>query len=99
MRLLCVLALDRFGDFVGDGVVAPVRETAASFERVFARLTDEKVFDIGEATLTLLKHEKAWEVRHSGLIGLKYVFASIPQGEQIKMDMLAQKLLPSKLPD
>ena len=28
VRLLCVLALDRFGDFVGDGVVAPVRETA-----------------------------------------------------------------------
>jgi TATA-binding protein-associated factor len=32
------------------------------------------------------------------LIGLKYVFASIPQGEQVKMDMLAQKLLPSALP-
>ena len=29
MRLLCVLALDRFGDFVSDQVVAPVRETCA----------------------------------------------------------------------
>ena len=48
--------------------------------------------------MTLLKYEKAWEVRHSGLIGLKYVFASIPQGERVKMDMLVQKLLPSALP-
>ncbi len=29
MHLLCVLALDRFGDFISDQVVAPVRETAA----------------------------------------------------------------------
>ena len=29
VRLLCVLSLDRFGDYVGDGVVAPVRETGA----------------------------------------------------------------------
>ncbi|XP_077552416.1 TATA-binding protein-associated factor 172-like isoform X1 [Haemaphysalis longicornis] len=29
LRLLCVLALDKFGDFVSDQVVAPVRETCA----------------------------------------------------------------------
>ncbi|KAG7175040.1 TATA-binding protein-associated factor 172-like [Homarus americanus] len=29
VRLMCVLALDRFGDFVSDQVVAPVRETCA----------------------------------------------------------------------
>lgn len=29
VRLVCVLALDRFGDFVSDQVVAPVRETCA----------------------------------------------------------------------
>ena len=29
LRLVCTLALDRFGDFVADQVVAPVRETAA----------------------------------------------------------------------
>ena len=99
VRLLCVLALDRFGDFVGDGVVAPVRETAAQALGMSLRdLPTHKVFDIGEATLTLLRHEKAWEVRHSGLIGLKYVFASIPQNETLKMEMLAKKLLPSALP-
>ena len=45
VRLLCVLALDRFGDFVGDGVVAPVRETAAqALGASFARFTDAKSF-------------------------------------------------------
>jgi TATA-binding protein-associated factor len=29
LRIVCVLALDRFGDFVSDQVVAPVRETCA----------------------------------------------------------------------
>lgn len=29
LRLVCVLTLDRFGDFVFDQVVAPVRETCA----------------------------------------------------------------------
>ena len=29
IRCLCVLALDRFKDFVGDAVVVPVRETVA----------------------------------------------------------------------
>lgn len=29
LRLLCVLGLDRFGDFVTDQVTAPVRETCA----------------------------------------------------------------------
>lgn len=29
LRLVCVLALDRFGDFVSDQVTAPVRETCA----------------------------------------------------------------------
>lgn len=29
LRLLCVLSLDRFGDFISDQVIAPVRETCA----------------------------------------------------------------------
>lgn len=39
-RLLCVLALDRFGDFVGDGVVAPVRETASMAIAAAAKAMD-----------------------------------------------------------
>lgn len=35
LRLLCVLALDRFGDFISDQVVAPVRETCAQCLGIF----------------------------------------------------------------
>lgn len=34
LRLLCVLALDRFGDFISDQVVAPVRETCAQVNKL-----------------------------------------------------------------
>lgn len=40
IRLLCVLALDRFGDFVSDAVVAPVRETCAQCLCAVLRLMD-----------------------------------------------------------
>lgn len=35
LRLLCVLALDHFGDFLGDQVIAPVRETCAQALGIF----------------------------------------------------------------
>ncbi|KAI8588783.1 SNF2 family N-terminal domain-containing protein [Geranomyces variabilis] len=45
IRLLCVLALDRFGDYGSDQAVAPVRETAAQSLGV--------VMQLGEADLCL----------------------------------------------
>lgn len=72
LRLLCVLALDRFGDFVSDQVVAPVRETCAQvLGTVFKEMPNEMV----KKTIdTLQKFIKAsdWEVRHGGILGLKY---------------------------
>ena len=60
-RLVCVLAMDRFGDFVGDAVVAPVRETAAmamaAASRLIARLDlvdDSDVARVGEEDAGLL---------------------------------------------
>ncbi|XP_001359276.3 TATA-binding protein-associated factor 172 [Drosophila pseudoobscura] len=75
LRLLCVLSLDRFGDFVSDQVVAPVRETCA---QVLGTLVKEieasKVQRIVNILLQLIQHKNEWEVRHGGLLGLKYVF-------------------------
>lgn len=72
LRLLCVLALDRFGDFVSDQVVAPVRETCA---QVLGTVLKEMPNDLVHKTIdTLQKFIKAsdWEVRHGGVLGLKY---------------------------
>ncbi|XP_011210299.2 TATA-binding protein-associated factor 172 [Bactrocera dorsalis] len=74
LRLLCVLCLDRFGDFVSDQVVAPVRETCAQVLGTIVKdMHAEQVHQIVQLLMKLLK-QKEWEVRHGGLLGLKYVF-------------------------
>jgi TATA-binding protein-associated factor len=81
-RLLSVLMLDRFGDFVSDTVVAPIREsigqtlgallshvtedTAISAYRVLRKM----IFESKNSTLT-----PSWEVSHGGMIGLRYLVA------------------------
>ncbi|XP_058823909.1 TATA-binding protein-associated factor 172 [Topomyia yanbarensis] len=73
LRLLCVLALDRFGDFVSDQVVAPVRETCAQvLGTVLKQLPLDKVHKTVNILLTFIK-QKDWEVRHGGLLGIKYM--------------------------
>lgn len=74
LRLMYVLALDRFGDFVSDQVVAPVRETAAQvLGTIQISIPDSKVEQTVKTLITFLKQEE-WEVRHAGLLGLKYIF-------------------------
>ncbi|KAG5831429.1 hypothetical protein ANANG_G00303630 [Anguilla anguilla] len=90
IRLLCVFALDRFGDFVSDEVVAPVRETCAQTLGVALRhMTDSGVAMTVDILLKLLTEDQ-WEVRHGGLLGIKYVLA-------VRQDLIAA-LLPRVLP-
>ncbi|XP_069467480.1 TATA-binding protein-associated factor 172 isoform X2 [Ambystoma mexicanum] len=90
IRLLCVFALDRFGDFVSDEVVAPVRETCAQTLGVVLKYMNETgVHKTVEILLKLLSQEQ-WEVRHGGLLGIKYALA-------IRQDVI-QTLLPKVLP-
>ncbi|KAI9209494.1 uncharacterized protein BJ171DRAFT_487176 [Polychytrium aggregatum] len=97
-RLLCVLALDRFADFISDQIVTPVRETCAQTLGALLRWCDNetclKVLNQGllkliEGSTNLADVDTAsatdrpkgsrgggrWEVRHAGLIGLKYWMA------------------------
>ncbi|KAJ2852119.1 TATA-binding protein-associated factor mot1 [Coemansia brasiliensis] len=79
VRLLCVFALDRFGDFVSDHVVAPVRETCAQALGVMSQfLEPSRMKELQGALLHLIERGEAggvWEVRHAGLAGLRYVVA------------------------
>lgn len=91
LRLLCVLALDRFGDFVSDQVVAPVRETCA---QVLGAVLKEMPIGKVENTVTILRQlikQKEWEVRHGGLLGIKYMLV-------VREDLL-QIFLPSLIND
>lgn len=87
LRLLSVLALDRFGDFLSDQVVAPVRETCAQVLGLTIKLlTTEGVNQVVSILLQLLQCQE-WEARHGGMLGLKYLLA-------IRKDMIGT-LLPT----
>ncbi|CAB3368489.1 Hypothetical predicted protein [Cloeon dipterum] len=90
LRIVCILALDRFGDFVSDQVVAPVRETCAQTLGVTVCLmTSEAVQKLVRTLVTLLTRQE-WEARHGSLLGLKYIVA-VKGGED-------PSLLPLSLP-
>ncbi|XP_041865492.1 TATA-binding protein-associated factor 172 [Melanotaenia boesemani] len=90
IRLLCVFALDRFGDFVSDEVVAPVRETCAQTLGVALRHMNNTGVSMTVDVLLKLLKEDQWEVRHGGLLGIKYALA-------VRQDLIAV-LLPRVLP-
>ncbi|KAF9453249.1 SNF2 superfamily chromatin remodeling protein [Macrolepiota fuliginosa MF-IS2] len=101
-KFLCVFVLDRFGDFVSDQVVAPVRETVSqtmaslmlhmprrSLLHVHQILLQMILQDVVSASngksegkkLSVVKSTRdgernhVWEVRHAGLLGIKYEVA------------------------
>jgi hypothetical protein len=77
-RCLCILAMDRFGDFANaDGVVvAPVREVAGQCISLLT-IQMKPPESIQNATLAvlhrLLQHTKDWEVRHGAMLAFKYM--------------------------
>ncbi|XP_057836707.2 TATA-binding protein-associated factor BTAF1 isoform X2 [Cryptomeria japonica] len=90
IRFLCVLSLDRFGDYVADQVVAPVRETCAqALGAVLKHMHPSMVYGTLN-TLLQMQHRQEWEVRHGSLLGIKYLVA-------IRQEML-QELLSGVLP-
>ena len=110
MRAVCVLALDRFADYVSDQVlhtsctwqhrgiacawaapahvnthstiaaqaVAPVRETAAQALGAAVQPLGIESLRVLLSQLQTLACSVQWEVRHSGLLALKYVIAARP---------------------
>ncbi|KAK2711660.1 hypothetical protein QYM36_012696 [Artemia franciscana] len=76
VKLVCVLALDRFGDYIGDQVIAPIRETAAQvIGTVSTLLTPNRVNLLCGLLIRLLDHSQ-WDTRHGGITGMKYILAA-----------------------
>lgn len=85
VRLLILFSLDRFGDYVSDTVVAPVRENAAqTLAALLIHLPEPIVLQAFQALKTLALHKPedlgletpVWEVKHAGMSGLRY-FVSV----------------------
>ncbi|CAI4228285.1 unnamed protein product [Auanema sp. JU1783] len=79
LRLLQVLVLDQFNDFVsGRSATAPVRETCAqALGHLLHKCDEERKSCILRHVQTMLetKGEKMWHCRQSSLLVLKYFFA------------------------
>ncbi|KAF8432415.1 SNF2 chromatin remodeling protein [Boletus edulis BED1] len=92
-KLLCVFILDRFGDFVSDQVVAPVRETVSqTLASLLLHMPLRSVGHVHSILLQMIRQDfplpskakvgkskddrnHVWEVRHAGLLGIKYEVA------------------------
>ena len=81
-RLLCVLMLDRFGDYVSDTVVAPVRESVGqTLGALLVHVPDRTAISIYRFLRRLIMQDDldlkqpVWQVCHGGMIGLKYLVA------------------------
>lgn len=74
-RVLCVLSLDRFGDFVSDQVVAPVREACAQVLGTILNLMEKSNVESVLKIVAQMMTQNEWEARHGGLLALKYMLA------------------------
>lgn len=74
---ICILGLDKFGDFLFDQVVAPVRENAAQLLGCCVSVMLEPYAHRVVTILLKMLENPSWEVRHGGIIGLKYSLNAI----------------------
>ncbi|KEF58727.1 uncharacterized protein A1O9_06653 [Exophiala aquamarina CBS 119918] len=91
-RLLCVLMLDRFGDYVSDTVVAPIRESVGqTLGALLTQLSDETAISTYAFLQKMIYQQDSgvpvpiWEVCHGGMIGLRYFVA-------VRKDLLLQNI-------
>ncbi|KAI5804374.1 hypothetical protein EDC01DRAFT_627231 [Geopyxis carbonaria] len=89
-RLCCIFMLDRFGDYVSDNVVAPIRETTSqTMGALLLHLSPRSVHSVYHTLYRLVMQQDLaldrpiWQVCHGGMLGLKYLSA-------VRTDMLTQ---------
>ncbi|XP_027098373.1 TATA-binding protein-associated factor BTAF1 isoform X1 [Coffea arabica] len=85
IRFLCVLSLDRFGDYVSDQVVAPVRETCAQALGAVLKYMHPSLVHETLNILLQMQRRPEWEIRHGSLLGIKYLVA-------VRQEMLSDLL-------
>jgi TATA-binding protein-associated factor len=82
LRCCCVFLLDRFGDYVSDQVVAPIRESVAQLlGAVVLPMPSSDVVNVFRLLRRLVLQTEfiecgaVWEICHGGMLGLKYLVA------------------------
>uniref|UniRef100_A0A914W6E8 Helicase ATP-binding domain-containing protein n=1 Tax=Plectus sambesii TaxID=2011161 RepID=A0A914W6E8_9BILA len=92
-RILQVLTLDRFNDFVGATAVAPVRETCAQTLSALVVACDVSGRSaLFNDVIQLLQRSDVWECRQSGLLVVKYVLPAFPDTTDIFLTFIVTLL-------
>lgn len=78
VRLCVLFVLDRFGDYVSDTVVAPVRESGAqTLAALLIHLNEETVLKVFDCLNSMVLQKdlipKCWEAKHGGILGVRYL--------------------------
>ena len=82
IKILIVIILDRFADYVGDEVIAPVRETCSQIIGIISsKLTLRQLEYLLRIVNSLIRNTESWEIRHSGILTLKYVIATLEKSD------------------
>lgn len=76
VRLCVLFVLDRFGDYVSDTVVAPVRESGAqTLAALLIHLNEETVLKVFDCLNSMVLQKdlvpKCWEAKHGGILGVR----------------------------
>ena len=81
-RYCCVMMLDRFGDYISDNVVAPIRETIGqALGTLLLHLSEDTINLVYRVLYRMVLQkdlglsQRIWEVCHGGMLGLKYLGA------------------------
>lgn len=89
-RLCAIFMLDRFGDYVSDTVIAPIRETVGqTLGALLRHLPATSVYSVHRILYRLVMQQDfgsekpAWAVCHGGMIGMRYLVA-------VRNDLLLQ---------
>ncbi|UPQ97309.1 SNF2 superfamily protein [Chloropicon primus] len=101
VRIVCVLALDRLGDFFSEKTTAPVKETSAQALGYLIRfLRGDKAQALGDL-FTQMMREKEWHIQHGGLLGFKYLLIGDPSMKNFSDEVveLFGKLISTKADD
>ena len=95
VRLLAIFAMDRFGDYVSDTVIVPIRENAAQVLAAVIRWVDDPTLELVFGALCQLIQQneikkQCWEAKHGGLLGLRYFVSIKPEFLLSNNDFLLQ---------
>ncbi|BFU21363.1 SNF2 family protein [Entamoeba histolytica HM-1:IMSS-B] len=98
LKLLSVISLDRFGDFISDTVIAPVRDTCAQVIGIAIRNLGDEVSKFIKI-ICQMYHKDEWEVKHGALLVLKYTVAIVDKKQIQSIFIMIKPILIEALTD